>query len=123
MPTKPAPQMDDVGVGPEPSRDPDDGSSGAGSEPPTDPSLLEADNVRLRVRLAAAEAEVQRRDDQLYHAVQTSQLFSPTIRMLRRRIAELGGEIDTLQTEPWDPREQGTWRDQEGDDEDWTENQ
>jgi hypothetical protein len=86
-------------------------------------SQIEVENAALLVHVAALEAEVQRRDDQLYHALQTSQLFSRTIRMLRRRVAELNGEILTLQTEPWEPREQGTWRDEHGEEDDWPENQ
>jgi len=122
-PTKPAPQPDateDVSTS---SDDPDDSMGGVASEPRPDLSPLEVEHAVLRTRIVALEAEVQRRDDQLYHSVQTSQLFSRTIRMLRRRVAELSDEIDTLQTEPWDPREMGTWRDEEGDEEDWPENQ
>lgn len=122
MPTRPTPETIDGEDSPEPSGGPDDGSGVTGSAPP-DGSPPDPENAELRIRLAAAEAEVQRRDDQLYHVIQTCQLFSRTMRMLRLRIVELGGEIDTLQTEPWEPREQGAWRDEVGEDEDWPENQ
>ena len=122
VPTQPVPQPDEAEYASGCVNDTDEGVSGAGCAQHPDQSPLEIEKAALRARIAALDAEVQRRDEQLYHAVQTSQLFSRTIRMLRRRIVELSGEIDTLQTEPWDPREQGTWRDEE-DEEDWPENQ
>jgi hypothetical protein len=123
VPTKPTLPTDEFENASKSLSGPDESMGGLGLEPPTDRSPHGVENAELRARVAALEAEVQRRDDQLYHAVQTCQLFSRTIRMLRGRIAKLDGEIDTLQTEPWDPREQGTWRDEEGKDEEWPENQ
>jgi len=89
------------------------------SDPPDLPpsSPLEVENAALRVRVEKLEAEIAQRDGQLYHAIQTCQLWSRTIRRLRAVVASLNGEIDTIQTEPWDPREQGTWLDEEGDEE------
>lgn len=121
-PEKPSDATDPAEADLDTGADPLGASAADDPAEPAQLSPLEAENAELRARLGRLEAEIVRRDGQLYHALQTCQLQSRTIRRQRQVIASLNDEIDTIQTEPWDPREQGQWLDEKGG-EDWPENQ
>ena len=124
MPTDPEAVIGDV-AGDDAADVTDDGAAAASAldgdddvppEAPVDPETLAAANAALlaelealRAKIAKRDEDIQERDDQLYHAIQTTQAWGRTITSLRARIAELMAEIETLQAAPWEPRELGGW--------------